>query len=116
MASTLIVEPANDPEPSTFRSARLSRRKRVREWVFVVIATTLMTAGALAAPGRTAAQGGRVVVVDVARVLAKSAAGVAAREQLEREKAGMQKAGERGRQEGAKLKEEVGTKGALSTD
>ena len=87
----------------------------MREWVFVVIATTLMTAGALAAPGRTAAQGGRVVVVDVARVLAKSAAGVAAREQLEREKAGMQKEVDGRRQELEKLKEELEKKGPLMT-
>jgi outer membrane protein len=87
----------------------------VREWVFVVIATTLMTAGTLAAPGRTAAQGGRVVVVDVARVLAKSTAGVAAREQLEREKAGMQKEVDGRRQELEKLREELEKKGPLMT-
>ena len=51
----------------------------------------------------------------MARVLAKSAAGVAAREQLEREKAGMQKEVDGRRQELEKLKEELEKKGPLMT-
>lgn len=87
----------------------------MRGWVFVVVAATLMTAGAVAAPGRAAAQGAKVVVVDVARILAKSTAGVAAREQLEREKAVMQKEVDGRRQELEKLREELEKKGPLMT-
>ncbi len=57
----------------------------------------------------------RVAYVDVQRVLARSAAGVAAREQLEREKATMQREMDGKRQELEKLREEIEKKGALMT-
>jgi outer membrane protein len=65
------------------------------------------------APGSAAAS--RVAFVDVQRVLARSAAGVAAREQLEREKAAMQKEMDGKRQELEKLREEIEKKGPLMT-
>jgi outer membrane protein len=53
--------------------------------------------------------------VDVQKVLARSAAGVGAREQLERERAGMQKELDTKRQELEKLREDVEKKGSLMT-
>src|SRR5688572_21135146 len=67
-------------------------------------------AGAQAPP---AAQ--RIGYIDLARVLARSAAGVAAREQLEREKAGMQKEMDAKRVELDKMREELEKKGPLMT-
>jgi outer membrane protein len=57
----------------------------------------------------------RIAYIDVQRVLARSAAGVAAREQLEREKATMQKEMDGRRVELEKLREEIEKKGALLT-
>ena len=57
----------------------------------------------------------RLAYIDVQRVLARSTAGVAAREQLEREKATMQKEMDGKRQELEKLREELEKKGALLT-
>jgi len=57
----------------------------------------------------------RVAFIDVQRVLARSAAGVAAREQLEREKATMQKEMDAKRVDLEKLREELEKKGALLT-
>jgi len=57
----------------------------------------------------------RIAYVDVQRVLARSAAGVAAREQLEREKATMQREMDAKRQELEKLREEIEKKGPLMT-
>jgi len=81
--------------------------------VAVALSTALAQAPAPAAPA--AASNGRVAFVDVQRVLARSAAGVAAREQLEREKATMQKEMDGRRQELEKLREEIEKKGALMT-
>jgi outer membrane protein len=71
------------------------------------------------APGAASAStcGGtqRIAYIDVQRVLARSAAGVAAREQLEREKGGMQKEMESKRAELEKLREDLEKKGALLT-
>src|SRR4029434_2102061 len=64
-----------------------------------------------AAPASTV----RIAFIDVQRVLARSAAGVAAREQLEREKAGMQKEMDAKRAELEKLRDEMEKKGALLT-
>jgi outer membrane protein len=63
-----------------------------------------------AAPAAT-----RIAYIDVQRVLARSAAGVAAREQLEREKAAMQKEMDGKRTELEKLRDELEKKGALMT-
>jgi outer membrane protein len=57
----------------------------------------------------------RIGFVDVQRVLARSAAGVAAREQLERDKATMQKEIDGKRQELEKLRDELEKKGPLMT-
>jgi outer membrane protein len=81
---------------------------------------TAMTAAvllAVAAPAwaQTQAAGPRVAFIDLQRVLARSAAGVAAREQLERDKAGMQKDVEAKRKELEALREELEKKGPLMT-
>ena len=67
------------------------------------------------APAPASASAVKVAFVDVQRVLARSAAGVAAREQLEREKATMQKEMDGRRQELEKLREEIEKKGPLMT-
>ncbi|OGK88550.1 MAG: hypothetical protein A2X52_18210 [Candidatus Rokubacteria bacterium GWC2_70_16] len=58
-------------------------------------------------------QATRVAFVDVQRVLARSSAGVAAREQLEREKAAMQKQVDGHRGDLEKLRDELEKKGQL---
>lgn len=68
-----------------------------------------------AAAPAPAAQPGKIAFVDVQRVLARSAAGVAAREQLEREKVAMQREMDTRRQELEKLREELEKKGPLMT-
>ena len=80
--------------------------------VTVAPTTALAQAPAPAAPASVAATS-KVAFVDVQRVLARSAAGVAAREQLEREKATMQKEMDGRRQELEKLREEIEKKGSL---
>ena len=74
-------------------------------------------APAAAAAAATPAPNGlqRIAFIDVQRVLARSAAGVAAREQLERDKASMQKEMDGKRQELEKLRDEIEKKGALLT-
>jgi outer membrane protein len=57
----------------------------------------------------------RIGYIDVQRVLARSAAGVAAREQLEKERAGIQKEMDGRRQELEKLRDEIEKKGPLLT-
>ena len=74
-----------------------------------------------AAPAQAAvavtAPGGppKIGYIDVQRVLARSAAGVAAREQLEKERATIQKEMDGRRQELEKLRDEIEKKGALMT-
>jgi outer membrane protein len=86
-----------------------------------LVATVSMVgaqAPAPAAPGPAGSAGAglqRIAYIDVQRVLARSAAGVAAREQLEREKATMQKEMDAKRTELEKLREEIEKKGALLT-
>jgi len=55
----------------------------------------------------------RIAYIDVQRILARSSAGVAAREQLEKDKAAMQREVDGKRTELEKLKEEFEKKGAL---
>src|SRR5881628_2670157 len=69
-------------------------------------------APAAAAPAPSSA---RIAYIDVQRVLARSSAGVAAREQLEREKTVMQKEMDGKRVELEKLRDELEKKGALMT-
>jgi len=86
--------------------------------VFLTAALAMTVAVARAqAPAAPGAGGGlqRIAYIDVQRVLARSAAGVAAREQLEREKATMQKEMDAKRVELEKLREEIEKKGALLT-
>jgi len=89
--------------------------------IAVVVILALVLSGSpvpAQSPAPAASAGGglqRIAYIDVQRVLARSAAGVAAREQLEREKATMQKEMDGRRQELEKLREEIDKKGALLT-
>lgn len=75
-----------------------------------VMVGTWMDTPATSAQG---ASGGRVAILDVQRVLARSAAGVSAREQLEKDRASMQKQVDGQRSELEKMKEELDKKGQL---
>lgn len=80
------------------------------------IATAWMTLAGmvlLLTPAVTAQSTARIGYVDVQRVFARSSAGVAAREQIERDKATMQKDLDARRVEIEKLEEEMVKKGAL---
>jgi outer membrane protein len=77
----------------------------------LVIGTMLVL---LAAAGADAAAT-RIVYVDVQKVLVRSVAGLAAREQLEREKGAMQKDVDNRRVEVDKLREELEKKGLVLT-
>jgi len=79
--------------------------------VVVAVGTPVMAQ----TPASAAAGTARVAFVDVQRVLARSTAGVAAREQLEREKATMQREMDGKRVELEKLREEIEKKGPLMT-
>jgi outer membrane protein len=89
--------------------------------IVVLTATLAATVSGAAAqtpatgPATTCGGGQRIAYIDVQRVLARSAAGVAAREQLEREKATMQKEMDSKRIELEKLREELEKKAALLT-
>jgi outer membrane protein len=84
--------------------------------VVIVLAAVLggATVTALAQPVAPAPVA-RIGYIDVSRVLARSAAGVAAREQLEREKASMQREMDGRRQELEKIRDELEKKGPLMT-
>src|SRR5581483_5684224 len=82
----------------------------------IVLGGALLVGGAQAQPPATPATSvTRIGFIDVSRVLARSAAGVAAREQLEREKASMQREMDGKRQELEKLRDELKKKGPLMT-
>jgi outer membrane protein len=89
----------------------------------LVTAIVLVAAGGAAAqapaptqtPAAATPAATRIGYIDVQRVLARSAAGVAAREQLEREKATMQKEMDAKRTELEKLRDELEKKGPLMT-
>jgi outer membrane protein len=68
-----------------------------------------------AAPAVPAGASSKIGYIDVQRVLARSAAGVAAREQLEKERATIQKDMDGRRQELEKLRDEIEKKGPLMT-
>ena len=77
---------------------------------------TVIVAGMWMGTATTSAQapaGGRVAILDVQRVLARSAAGVSAREQLEKDRGSMQKQVDTQRNDLEKLKEELEKKGQL---
>jgi outer membrane protein len=88
--------------------------RRIAPALAVLGAAALLAVGGLA--GRTLAQSGppsRIAFVDMQRVLARSAAGVAARESLEREKAAMQKQVDAQKAEVDRLRDEIEKKGQL---
>ena len=85
-------------------------------WAFATVALVvgMLVAGVVAT---TDAAGTRIGYVDIQKVLVRSVAGVAAREQLERESSGMQKDAEARRTEIDKLRDELEKKGlVLSVD
>ena len=89
--------------------------RRLRS-ALILGAAALVASGAAAwaqapAPGSAV----RVALIDVQRVLARSAAGVAAREQLERERATMQREMDGKRKELETLRDELEKKGPLMT-
>ena len=82
----------------------------------VALVAAGMMVGTWLGTATTSAQtpaGGRVAILDVQRVLARSAAGVSAREQLEKDRGSMQKQVDTHRTELEKLKEELEKKGQL---
>ena len=85
----------------------------------VAVATVAMlvsgTAAQAPAPAPAAPVSTKIGYIDVQRVLARSAAGVAAREQLEKERATIQKDMDGRRVELEKLRDELEKKGALMT-
>src|SRR5688572_10413415 len=87
--------------------------------IFAGLMVTVLALGSVASAQTPAAapsaQPNRIGFIDVQRVLARSVAGVAAREQLEREKATMQKEMDGKRQELEKLRDELEKKGPLMT-
>ena len=98
----------------------------MRQWSSVIIVVAVLLGVAVSpvvaqAPGPSPppapASGStiRIAYIDVQRVLARSSAGVAAREQLEREKAVMQREMDVKRQELEKLRDELEKKGPLMT-
>jgi len=87
---------------------------KVRSLALALIAGALVLGGS-GAGAQAPPAGQRIGYIDLSRVLARSAAGVAAREQLEREKAGMQKEMDAKRVELDKLREELEKKGPLMT-
>jgi outer membrane protein len=81
---------------------------------WVLGAGALVIAGLVAGPaGPAGAAGTRIGYVDVQRVLVRSVAGVAAREQLERDKVTMQKDVDNRRTEVDKLRDEMDKKGLV---
>src|SRR3990170_4449927 len=88
----------------------------MRAWVrALTVAGVGLVAIGSPALAQTPAPAGKVGFIDVQRVLARSAPGVAAREQLEREKAGMQREMDAKRKELEALRDELEKKGPLMT-
>jgi outer membrane protein len=86
-------------------------------WVLAIVGALLLAGSSARAQtsAPSAGQNGRIGFIDLSRVLARSAAGVAAREQLEREKGSMQRDMDGKRVELEKLREELEKKGPLMT-
>lgn len=83
-------------------------------FVSAMIVAMAVVAGAQPAAAPTPATTSiKIGYIDVQRVLARSAAGMAAREQLEKERAGIQKDMDGRRQELEKLRDEIEKKGPL---
>jgi len=81
----------------------------------LVVAAVLIVGGTRGWAQTPAPSGARIMIVDLQRILVRSAAGVAAREQFEKERAGMQREMDAKRQELEKLEEELQKKGPLMT-
>ena len=84
-----------------------------RSGVLITMIVLLGVAVSPAAAQAPSASSVRIAYIDVQRVLARSSAGVAAREQLEREKAAMQREMDGKRQDLEKLRDELDKKGPL---
>jgi len=87
-----------------------------RTWLVAAVVLLSLGLGMWLGPPAPLAQtsnGTRVGFVDIQRVLARSAAGMAAREQLEKEKAVMQKQVDSQRAELEQLRDEIEKKGQL---
>jgi outer membrane protein len=84
-------------------------------WLGFVLLTGTALVGGSVATAQAPPAGQRIGYIDLSRVLARSAAGVAAREQLERDKASMQKEMDAKRVELEKMREELEKKGPLMT-
>jgi outer membrane protein len=96
----------------------MMRRKAV--WGTAALALALLTGagGAVlaqtpAAPATAPGSNGRVAIVDIQRILARSVAGAAAREALEKDKAGMQRQLDGQKVELEKMRDELEKKGQL---
>ena len=86
-------------------------------WTALGLALVLGGGGAVWAQAPAAGSNGRVAIVDVQRILARSVAGAAAREQLEKDKAAMQRQLHGQKTELEKMRDELEKKGQLlSTD
>ena len=79
----------------------------------LALIAAIVLLGGSGAGAQAPAAGQRIGYIDLSRVLARSSAGVAAREQLEREKATMQKEMDGKRVELDKLRDELEKKGSL---
>jgi outer membrane protein len=84
-------------------------------WTATALALGMGVGGAVWAQAQTPAAGsnGRVAIVDVQRILARSVAGAAAREQLEKDKAAMQRQLDGQKTELEKMRDELEKKGQL---
>jgi len=91
------------------------RRSALAVSVIVALATAAWAQAPAAPVAAAPASPPRVGFIDVQRVLARSAAGVAAREQLERERGTMQREMDGKRQELERLRDELEKKGPLMT-
>src|SRR3989338_7188413 len=89
--------------------------RRLRSALILGAAAPLAPGAAAGAPAPAPGAAGRVAPGGVQGVLARSAAGVAAREQLERERATMQREMDGRRQELERLRDELEKKGPLMT-
>jgi outer membrane protein len=89
---------------------------RMAGWWVAASVALVMGAGAAGwaqTPAPAATSSGRVAIVDIQRILARSVAGAAAREQLEKDKAAMQRQLDGHKGELEKMREELEKKGQL---
>ncbi len=91
----------------------MRRLRRTTGVLITAVAVSALGSGLWPPPARAQAAPAKIAFVDVQRVLARASGGVAAREQLEREKAAMQKQVDGHRAELEKLRDELEKKGQL---